>query len=419
VSTTMSEQRTQVAIIGAGPAGLLLGRLLSRQGIDNVIVEARSRDYVEARIRAGVLEQGTVDVLRSAGVGERLDREGLRHGGIYLSFEGSRHHIAMDELTGGRAVTVYGQTEVVKDLIAARLADGLPLHFECHDVRIAGFEDAGGAGSAAPVIHYRDGDGEHVLHAELIAGCDGFHGVCRATVADRVTTWEREYPFAWLGILAEAAPATDELIYARHERGFALYSMRSPTVSRLYLQVPPDEAIDEWPDDRIWAELHTRLDTPGMTVNEGRVFEKSVTPMRSFVAAPMRHGALLLAGDAAHIVPPTGAKGLNLAVADVTVLAEAVAGRLLRGDDAGLDGYSERCLARVWRAQHFSWWMTTMLHLDAGDDAYGAQLARSQLRYVVSSEAMTTSLAENYVGLALDRTGPTPDHPEVENLIHG
>ena len=417
----MSVQRTQVAIIGAGPAGLLLGRLLSQQGIDTVILEARTRAYAEARIRAGVLEQGTVDVLRAAGVGERLDREGLRHGGIYLSFEGARHHIAMDELTGGRAVTVYGQTEVVKDLITARLADGLPLHFEAGDVRIEGFAGAGGTdlASAAPVVRYRDADGEHELHADLIAGCDGFHGVCRATVADRITTWEREYPFAWLGILAEAAPATDELIYARHERGFALYSMRSPTVSRLYLQVEPDESIDAWSDERIWAELHARLDTPGFSVTEGRVFEKSVTPMRSFVAAPMRHGALLLAGDAAHIVPPTGAKGLNLAVADVTVLAEAVTAHLRDGDSSGLDGYSDRCLARVWRAQHFSWWMTTMLHLDSTDDAYGAELARSQLRYVVSSPAMATSLAENYVGLPLDRTGPPPDQPELKSLIHG
>ena len=412
-------QRTQVAIIGAGPAGLLLGRLLSQRGIDTVILEARSRAYAEARIRAGVLEQGTVDVLRAAGVGERLDREGLHHGGIYLSFEGARHHIPMDELTGGRAVTVYGQTEVVKDLIAARLADGLPLHFEVAGVRVEGFEESGGTGSAAPVVHYRDADGEHELHADLIAGCDGFHGVCRATVADRITTWEREYPFAWLGILAEAAPATDELIYARHERGFALYSMRSPTVSRLYLQVPPDESIDAWSDERIWAELHTRLDTPDMTVAEGRVFEKSVTPMRSFVAAPMRHGALLLAGDAAHIVPPTGAKGLNLAVADVTVLVEAVAAQLLDGDPAGLDGYSDRCLARVWRAQHFSWWMTTMLHLDSTDDAYGAELALSQLRYVVSSPAMATSLSENYVGLPLDRTGPPSDQPGLADLIRG
>ena len=411
----MEVQRTQVAIIGAGPAGLLLGRLLSQRGIDSVILEARSREYAEARVRAGVLEQGTVDVLHAVGLADRLEREGLRHGGIYLSFDGGRHRLAMDELTGGRAVTVYGQTEVVKDLIAARIADGLALHFEATDVAIDGFDEP--HGSATPVVRYRHEGADHELHAELIAGCDGFHGVCRATVADRVTTWDREYPFAWLGILAEAAPATDELIYARHERGFALYSMRSPSVSRLYLQVGLDERIEDWPDDRIWAELHTRLDTPDLTVAEGPVFEKGITPMRSFVAAPMRHGNLLLAGDAAHIVPPTGAKGLNLAVADVTVLAEAIAGRLLDGDERGLDGYSERCLARVWRAQHFSWWMTTMLHPDPADDAYGEQLARSQLRYVVSSPAMATSLAENYVGLPLARTAPDPLEPK--NLIHG
>jgi p-hydroxybenzoate 3-monooxygenase len=394
----MGVERTQVAIIGAGPAGLLLGRLLSRAGIEAVILEVRSRNYVEARIRAGVLEQGTVDVLHAAGAAGRLDREGLRHGGIYLSFDGARHHLPMNELTGGRAVTVYGQTEVVKDLIAARLAEDLPLRFEAGDVRIEGFD------GESPIVRYRHEGAEHELRADVIAGCDGFHGICRETVATQVQIWERTYPFAWLGILVEAAPATDELIYARHPEGFSLYSMRSPTVSRLYLQVAPDESMDNWSADRIWSHLHARQDGDGFSVNEGPITEASVTPMRSFVAAPMRHGNLFLAGDAAHIVPPTGAKGLNLAVADVTVLAQALAARFDGGDDGPLDAYSDRCLARVWRAQHFSWWMTTMLHKDPGEDAYGAELALSQLRYVVSSRAQATALAENYVGLPLERT---------------
>ena len=409
----MSVERTQVAIIGAGPAGLLLGRLLQRAGVETVILEARSRSYVEARIRAGVLEQGTVDVLHEAGVAERLDREGLRHGGIHLNFDGERHHIPMDELTGGRAVTVYGQTEVVKDLIAARVADGLPLVFEAGDVAVSAFDGP----IPEPEIGYRDGHGEHTLRADLVAGCDGFHGVCRATVADRVTSWEREYPFAWLGILAEAAPSTDELVYARHPQGFALYSMRSPTLSRLYLQVDPAEHLEDWSDDRIWSQLSQRLAIDGWAVAEGPVTERSITPMRSFVAAPLSHGRLHLAGDAAHIVPPTGAKGLNLAIADVTVLAAAIVAHLRDHDEAPLAAYSDRCLARVWRAQHFSWWMTTMLHTDPSGDAYGEQLMRSQLREVVSSRAAATALAENYVGLPLALT--TPGRPDVATLIHG
>jgi p-hydroxybenzoate 3-monooxygenase len=411
----VSTDRTQVAIIGAGPAGLLLGRLLQRAGIDAAVLEARDRDYVEARIRAGVLEQGTVDILHEVGLGARLAREGLRHGGIFLGFDGERHRIAMDELTGGRAVTVYGQTEVVKDLIAARVQDGQPLCFEASDVSIESFDGP----DAHPVVRYRHDGEAHELHADFIAGCDGFHGVCRATVADRVTTWGREYPFAWLGILADCAPATDELIYARHERGFALYSMRSPTVSRLYVQVATDEQVADWSDDRVWSELHARLGGEGFTPAEGPVSEKSITPMRSFVAAPLSHGRLHLAGDSAHIVPPTGAKGLNLAVADVTVLAQALAAHYAGAGDGGLDGYSDRCLARVWRAQHFSWWMTTMLHRDPADDAYGEQLALSQLRYVVGSRAQATTLAENYVGLPLDTTlGAGGDRLAAE-LVHG
>jgi p-hydroxybenzoate 3-monooxygenase len=398
-------ERTQVAIIGAGPAGLLLGQLLHGQGIESVILEARSRAYVEARIRAGVLEQGTTEVLREAGVGERMDREGLPHGGIYINHEGRRHHIPMTELTGGRGVMIYGQTEVVKDLIAARLAADAPLHFDANDVIVQGVS------TGDPVVRYTLDGEPHELHCELIAGCDGFHGVCRTAIPDDLLrTWAREYPFAWLGILADVAPSTDELIYAQHERGFALHSMRSPTVSRLYIQVDPDEDIADWSDDRIWSELHERLATDGWELSEGPVIEKSITPMRSFVAGPMRHGRLLLAGDAAHIVPPTGAKGLNLAVADVTVLAEAMTEHFGRQSDTGLDEYSDRCTARVWRAQHFSWWMTTMLHQDPEADDYARQLQRSQLRYTCSSEAAMTSLAENYVGLALAVGGREPVH---------
>jgi p-hydroxybenzoate 3-monooxygenase len=384
--------RTQVVIVGAGPAGLLLGRLLDRHGIDNVILEARSRAYCEARIRAGVLEQGTREVLIEAGVGARMEHEGLVHGGIYLRFDGENHHIPMDELTGGRSVTVYGQTEVVKDLITARLAGGGALEFECGAVEILDVE--------TPYVRYRRDGERQELAAEVIAGCDGFHGASRQAIPrDVIRIWERAYPHAWLGILADVAPSTDELIYARHDRGFALHSMRSRKVSRLYIQVDPAEDISDWPDGRIWDELHARLALDGWSLHEGPVRDKSITPMRSFVAAPMRHGALFLAGDAAHIVPPTGAKGLNLAVADVAVLAEALVEHFGSGSSAGLDEYSDRCLARVWRAQHFSWWMTSMLHRDVRDDAYGVELQRAQLRYVCSSTAAATSLAENYVGL--------------------
>jgi p-hydroxybenzoate 3-monooxygenase len=391
-----SVDRTQVAIIGAGPAGLTLGRLLERQGIESVILEARDREYCEARVRAGVLEQGSRDVLIEAGVGERLEREGIVHGGIYLQVDEQRTHIPMDELTG-RSVTIYGQTEVVKDLIAARIESGAPLLFEVEDVQLDELE------SDRPVVRYRHCGAAHELRADFIAGCDGFHGVSRQAIPAGVQQlWEREYAFAWLGILAQVAPSTDELIYARNARGFALHSMRSHEVSRLYLQVDPSEEIGNWPDERIWDELQQRFATPGWELHEGPVFEKSVTPMRSFVAAPMSYRRLFLAGDAAHIVPPTGAKGLNLAVADVVRLAEGLSDHYASGDYSGLESYSERCLARVWRAQHFSWWMTQMLHLDPNDDAYGDQLSRSQIRYVCNSRAAATSLAENYVGLPFE-----------------
>ena len=386
--------RTQVGIVGAGPAGLLLSHLLALQGIGSVVVETRSRAYCEARQRAGVLEDGAVRLLREAGLGERLDREGMEHGGIYLQFAGERHHIDFRELTGGRSVTVYAQTEVVKDLIARRLADGGAIEFEVTDTAVAGLD------TDRPVLSYTRADGtRQEVTCDVIAGCDGFHGICRPAIpASLLSVREREYPYAWLGILAQVPPSTDELIYAHHRDGFALHSMRSPQVSRLYLQVSPDESIGNWPDDRIWAALQQRFALPGWQLREGPVLDKGITPMRSFVSSPMRYGRLFLAGDAAHIVPPTGAKGLNLAMADVTVLAGTLADLLLRGDSGPADSYSDRCLARVWRSTHFSWWMTTMLHGTPGADPMEADLQLSQLRYVTSSRAAATSLAENYVG---------------------
>jgi p-hydroxybenzoate 3-monooxygenase len=388
--------RTQVGIIGAGPAGLVLARLLELQGIDTVVLEARDREYVQQRVRAGVLEQNTVDLLRDAGVAERLDREGIVHHGIELRFDGQGHRIAMSDLTGGRAIWIYGQQEVVKDLIEARVASGLPLAFECADVAV---HDVDGD---RPRITYISADDEAVeVQCDIIAGCDGFHGLCRPVVAEAgdMVVAEREYPFGWLGILADVAPSTDELIYAYHDRGFAMHSLRSPTLSRLYLQVDPSDHIDNWPDDRIWQELHTRLEAPGWSLTEGPIVEKAITPMRSFVAAPMRRGRLFLAGDAAHIVPPTGAKGLNLAVNDVRVLADALVAFFgPERSETGLDAYSDTCLQRVWRVQDFSTSMTTLLHRLDGD-AFDAGLQRARLRYVTTSEAAARSLAENYVGL--------------------
>ncbi len=387
--------RTQVAIVGAGPAGLMLSHLLHRAGIDSVVIEVRSRDYVEKRVRAGVLEQGTVDTLNEAGVGGRMRREGLPHNGIELRYGGQSHRIAFEKLVPGRAITVYGQQEVVKDLIAARLADDGTILFEVTDVAVHDLEDA-------PHVTFRTAQGEDVrLDADFIAGCDGFHGITRPSIpAGVLTEYEREYPFAWLGILARVAPSAEELIYARNDRGFALHSMRSPEISRFYLQVEPDADIGDWPDERIWDELKTRLETvPGFTLATGPIIEKGLTPMRSFVAEPMRYGKLYLAGDAAHIVPPTGAKGLNLAVADVRLLTKALAAWYAADDDTLLDRYSDACLRRVWRAQHFSWWMTTLLHTFESEDAYGQRLQLSYLDYVTSSEAAATTLAENYVGL--------------------
>ncbi|MGZ4413146.1 MAG: 4-hydroxybenzoate 3-monooxygenase [Gaiellaceae bacterium] len=385
--------RTQVAIVGAGPAGLTLAALLHQAGIDSVVLEGRTREYVEARIRASVLEQGTVDLLERAGVAGRLQREGIVHGGIHLQFGGERHHVPMSELTGGRHIVVYGQTEVVKDLVADRLAQGLPLLFEAAGVEVHAFE------SEAPWVRFEHEGREQWLDCDVIAGCDGFHGVCRPAIAGVLRTYEREYPFGWLGILAEAPPSSDELVYAHHERGFALLSLRSPTRSRLYLQCRPDEDLAEWPDERIWEELHLRTALPGWSLNEGSVIEKGVTGMRSFVVEPMRHGRLFLAGDAAHIVPPTGAKGLNLAAHDVRVLADALIEWYGTGREERLDAYSSDCLRRVWRAEHFSWWMTSMLHKLPAGDAFDEKLQLSQLRYVTTSRSAATSLAENYVGL--------------------
>jgi p-hydroxybenzoate 3-monooxygenase len=383
--------RTQVAIVGAGPAGLLLSHLLHREGIDSVVLESRDREYVEHRQRAGMLEQNTTDVLRDSGAGERLDREGLVHHGIELRFGGAGHRIPITELTG-RTVTIYAQTEIVKDLVALRLAAGGDVRFEARAVAIDP--------SAPSVTFERDGR-THVLECDYIAGCDGFHGVCRPAVPD-VRTFSREYPFAWLGILADVPPSCDELIYCQSDRGFALHSMRSPKVSRLYLQVDPDEDLAAWPDGRIWDELSARFATgDGWTLGQGPISEKAITPMRSFVAEPMRHDRLLLAGDAAHIVPPTGAKGLNLAVTDVTLLARAFAERYATGSETPLDEYSAACLRRVWRAEHFSYWMTTLLHTDPGADDFTRRLQRSHLDYVTSSTAAATSLAENYAGLPL------------------
>jgi len=401
----MIRKRTQVGIVGAGPAGLLLGHLLHRLGVDSVILESKSRAYVEHRVRAGVLEQGSVDLLIAAGVGERLRREGLLHHGIELRFGGAGHRIDLTKLSGGRSITVYGQQEVVKDLIQARVAAAREILFEVsvtpHDID-----------SSSPRLRFRRDGKEIELSCDFIAGCDGFHGVCRPSIpADVLSVFERTYPFAWLGILVEAPPTREELIYAYHERGFALYSMRSPRITRLYLQVAPDEDIAAWPDERIWEELHARLETnDAWALREGPILEKGITPMRSYVVEPMQHGRLFLAGDAAHIVPPTGAKGMNLAIADVFVLSHALSEFFKAGRTDLLGAYSQMCLKRVWRAEHFSWWMTSMLHRFP-EDAFQQKLQRSQLDYVVSSRAAATSLAENYVGLPLSQRLQPMDEP--------
>jgi p-hydroxybenzoate 3-monooxygenase len=385
--------RTQVAIIGAGPAGLVLSHLLHLEGISSVVLEIRDRAYVESRVRAGVLEQGSVDLLREAGLGERLAREGLPHHGINLQFAGERHRVPMTELTG-RSITVYGQQEVVKDVIAARIADGGDVRFSVSDVRIDRLA------TDEPTVHFVENGTEQTLGCDFVAGCDGFHGISRGAIpAEVLTTYDRTYPFAWLGILAEAPPSTEELIYCHSSRGFALVSMRSPKISRLYLQVAPDESLDEWSDARVWDELQTRLALPGWELTEGPIIDKGITAMRSLVVEPLQWKRLFLAGDAVHIVPPTGAKGMNLALADVRLLGAALASWYATGSTALLDSYSTDCLWRVWRAQHFSWWMTSMLHTFPDQDPYEEKLQLSQLRYVTTSEPYAQSLAENYVGL--------------------
>ncbi len=390
--------RTQVGILGAGPAGLLLAHLLTEAGIESVILERHNREHVETRVRAGVLEQGTASLLRQLGLGARMDREGMLHEGIQLSFSGRRHRLDLKSLSDGQVVTVYGQHEVVKDLIAARLAAGGALHFEAEAQVLEGLTEA------RPRVRYGTAEGAALLCCDFIAGCDGFHGIARASIpAEALQLYQRDYPFAWLGILAEAPPASDELVYARHEEGFALFSMRSPALTRLYLQCAPQEAIAAWPDARIWAALHRRLENDGgWQVNEGPILQKGITAMRSFVAEPMRYGRLFLAGDAAHIVPPTGAKGMNLAVADVRVLAEALTAFYREGREDLLESYSARCLRRVWKVQRFSWWMTSLLHRFPDEDSVARRLQLAELDYVVSSPNAARALAENYVGLPFE-----------------
>jgi p-hydroxybenzoate 3-monooxygenase len=390
--------RTQVGIVGAGPAGLMLSHLLHRAGVESVVVENRTRQYVQERVRAGVLEQGTVDLMNESGVGERLAREGLVHRGLELRFGCRGHRIDLFGLTGGKAITIYGQNKVVEDLTDARLAAGGRIFFAAEDVSVHGID------GPAPSIVFRNGVEAVELRCDFIAGCDGFHGVCRPSIPDGVLTeFDRVYPFAWLGILAEVEPSSEELIYSRHERGFALHSMRSPELTRLYLQVARDDEIGNWPDERIWEELQRRFEThDGFTVKRGPIVQKGITPMHSFVAEPMQYGSLMLAGDAAHIVPPTGAKGLNLAIADVRVLARAFEDFYTSGSRAGLESYSETCLRRVWRVQRFSWWMTSMLHRFEHENAFDQRRQLAELEYVVSSHAASQSLAENYVGLPMD-----------------
>jgi p-hydroxybenzoate 3-monooxygenase len=386
--------RTQVAIVGAGPAGLVLSHLLAAQGIETIVLEHRSRAYVEARVRAGVLEQGTVDLLRQMRVSERMDREGLVHHGVELRFEGASHRIPLTQLAGGRSIMVYGQQEVVKDLINSRLNAGGVIHFDAQAVAMLELE------SASPRVAFLHDGTRDELEADFIAGCDGFRGGSRDAIpSDALTAYDKQYPYAWLGILAAVPPSNEELIYVRHERGFALHSMRSPAITRLYLQVDPDEDLEQWSDDRIWSELSTRMAThTGFQLQSGPILEKGITAMRSYVVEPMQFGRLFLVGDAAHIVPPTGAKGMNLAVADARVLADALSTFYSSGSTARLDAYSATCLRRVWRAEHFSWWMTTMLHRHP-DDPFMDRLGISNLRYVISSESAARSLAENYVGL--------------------
>jgi p-hydroxybenzoate 3-monooxygenase len=387
--------RTQVGIVGAGPAGLLLSHLLHLQGIESVILEARARAYVENRIRAGVLEYGTEQLLNDCGVGERMRREGMRHLGVVMRFGRADHRIDFSDLVG-KHVMVYSQHNVVQDLIAARLAAGGQIVFAADGVSVHDFQ------TGKPRIRYRHGGAEHEVACDIIAGCDGYHGVCRASIPDgALRVLERDYPFGWLGILAETPPSTEENVYVSHERGFALLAMRTPTLSRLYIQCAPDEDMSAWSDDRIWAELQARAGRDGFTMAEGPILQRGITPLRSFVVEPMQCGRLFLAGDAAHIVPPTGAKGLNLAVADVTVLSGAIAAFYRSGTSDRLDAYSATCLRRIWKVQRFSWWMTTLLHRFFEHTPFERQMQAAELDYLFSSRAASLALAENYVGLPL------------------
>jgi p-hydroxybenzoate 3-monooxygenase len=388
---------TQVGIIGAGPAGLLLGHLLHLKGIDSVILETRNHDYVIDRVRAGVLEQCTADLMTQIGVGERLQREGMRHENLYVSFGGRRHEMPLAELTGGKAIYVYGQNEVVKDLMQARVGTGRPLYYEVSNVSVHDID------STTPSIRYRHNGTDQELTCDFIAGCDGFHGICRPALGDAVTFYDRTYPFGWLGILADVPPSSDSVVYTYHARGFALFSMRSQKITRLYFQVPPDEDIRNWSDDAIWDEMLKRMTTcDGWKPNVGPILNKNVTTMRSFVTEPMNVGRLYLAGDAAHIVPPTGAKGLNLAAADVLLLGRAIASFYSSSKTCLLDQYSETALKRVWRSQRFSWWMTQTLHRFPDQNPFDYKRQLADLDYITSSRAALTSLAENYVGLPMD-----------------
>jgi p-hydroxybenzoate 3-monooxygenase len=396
MSSTQSHKKTRIGIIGAGPAGLMLSHLLHLSGIDNVILENRSREYCENRIRAGILEYEVAELMRQTGVGARMDREGSRHDGTNFLVNGELHHIDFQELVG-KHVMLYSQHEVVRDLIAARLEAGGEIIFETSDVAVHDYDNG-----HSPYITYTANGVASRLDCDVIAGCDGFHGICRpAFPAGMITEYDREYPFGWLGILAEAPPSKDELIYANHEHGFALLSMRSPTISRLYLQCAPDEPLENWPDDRIWDELALRLGHDGFSLNTGKIFQKSVTAMRSYVAEPMQTGRLFLAGDAAHIVPPTGAKGLNSAIADVAILHRALDTYINKNDDTALNNYTATCLRRIWQIERFSWWMTSMMHKFDNHVPFDARMQTAELNYLLTSSAGQMTLAENYVGLPL------------------